>query len=53
VGTEDPFRIADTELAQRLQGARFRLWRGGDEISWLDDHAAEILRFYTNALSDS
>jgi S-formylglutathione hydrolase FrmB len=51
VGTEDPFRRADTELAQRLRGARFRLWRGGHEISWFDDHADEILRFYANALA--
>lgn len=51
VGTEDPFRSADTELAQLLPGARFRLWRGDHEISWFDDHAAEILRFYADALA--
>jgi S-formylglutathione hydrolase FrmB len=50
VGTEDPFRSADTELAGLLPQARFRLWRGGHEISYFDDHATEILRFYANAL---
>jgi S-formylglutathione hydrolase FrmB len=52
VGTDDPFRSADTELARLLPQARFHLWRGGHEISWLDDHAVEILRFYANALRD-
>jgi S-formylglutathione hydrolase FrmB len=50
VGTEDPFRSADTELARLLPGARFRLWRGGHKISWFDDHAGEILGFYAEAL---
>jgi poly(3-hydroxybutyrate) depolymerase len=50
VGTEDPFRSADRELAGLLPGARFRLWHGGHEISYFDDHALEILRFYANAL---
>jgi hypothetical protein len=52
VGTEDPFRSADNELAGLLPQARFQLWRGGHEISWFDDHATEILRFYANALRD-
>jgi S-formylglutathione hydrolase FrmB len=52
VGTEDPFRSADTELARLLPQARFRLWRGGHEIAYVDDHAVEILRFYANALRD-
>ena len=52
VGTEDPFRSADTELARFLPQARFRLWRGGHEISWFDDHAVEIIRFYADALRD-
>jgi S-formylglutathione hydrolase FrmB len=50
VGTEDPFRSADTELARLLPQSRFHLWRGGHEISHFDDHAVEILRFYANAL---
>src|SRR5262245_30348916 len=52
VGTEDPFRNADTELARLLPRARFRLWRGGHEFKYFDDHAVEILRFYSNALRD-
>jgi S-formylglutathione hydrolase FrmB len=51
VGTDDPFRNADTELARLLPGARFRLWQGGHKISYFDGHADEILRFYANALS--
>jgi S-formylglutathione hydrolase FrmB len=52
VGTADPFRSADTELARLLPQARFHLWRGGHELSWFDDHATEIFRFYVNALRD-
>jgi hypothetical protein len=50
VGTEDPFRSADTELAALLPKARFRVWRGGHDVSYLDGHAAEILDFYATAL---
>jgi|SRR5262245_1802857 len=50
VGTDDPFRSADTELAGLLPQARFRLWHGGHELDYFDDHAVEILRFYANAL---
>ena len=50
VGTDDPFMRADTELAGLLPGRRFRLWHGGHEITYFDDHAVEILRFYANAL---
>jgi S-formylglutathione hydrolase FrmB len=52
VGTEDPFRSADTELAGLLPQPRFRLWRGGHELKYFDDHATEILRFYASALRD-
>lgn len=52
VGTSDPFRSADTELAQLVRGARFRLWRGGHAIAWFDEHAGEILGFYAQALED-
>jgi enterochelin esterase-like enzyme len=51
VGTEDPFRSADTQLAGLLPQARFHLWSGGHEISYFDDHASEILAFYANALA--
>ena len=52
VGTSDPFRSADTELARLLPNERFRVWRGGHDMSWFDDHAGEILAFYANALED-
>jgi S-formylglutathione hydrolase FrmB len=52
VGTEDPFRSADTELAELLPNPRFRLWRGGHDISYFDDHAQEILGFYAAALEN-
>jgi hypothetical protein len=52
IGTDDPFRSADTELARLLPQARFRLWRGGHELKYFDDHATEILRFYAKALRD-
>jgi S-formylglutathione hydrolase FrmB len=51
VGTSDPFRSADSELARRLPGARFHLWRGGHEFSYFERHAAEILGFYADALA--
>lgn len=52
VGTEDPFRSADTELAGLLPKPRFRVWRGGHDVSYFDDHADEILAFYAAALED-
>lgn len=52
VGTEDPFRSADTELAGLLPKRHFRVWRGGHDVSYFDDHADEILAFYAAALED-
>jgi len=52
VGTGDPFRSADTDLAQRLPGARFHLWHGGHDSSYFEDHASQILEFYAAALAD-
>jgi S-formylglutathione hydrolase FrmB len=52
VGEEDPFRSADTELAHRLSGARFRLWRGGHDFSYFEHHASAILGFYAAALAN-
>jgi S-formylglutathione hydrolase FrmB len=52
VGTSDPFRNAGTELAGLLPNVRFRLWRGGHDLAWFDDHAEEILSFYADALED-
>ncbi len=51
VGTEDPFRSADTELAHLLPGVRFHLWRGEHNISYFENHASKILGFYADALA--
>jgi poly(3-hydroxybutyrate) depolymerase len=52
VGTEDRFRSADEELARRLSGARFVLWKGGHDISHLEDEAPRVMKFYADALAD-
>ncbi len=39
-------------LVELLPNPRFRLWRGGHDISYVDGHADEILAFYTAALED-
>ena len=51
VGTGDPFRSADTELARRLSRVRFHLWHGGHDSSYFEGHASEILGFYASALA--
>ena len=50
VGTEDPFRHADEELARRLAGERFVLWKGDHDISHLEDDAPRVMKFYADAL---
>jgi hypothetical protein len=50
VGTEDPFRSADEELARQLAGEHFVLWKGDHDISHLEDDAPRVMRFYANAL---
>lgn len=52
VGTNDPFRSADEELARRLPDARFHLWNGEHDFSYFESHTAQILRFYADALAD-
>ncbi len=55
VGTDDPFRSADTRLAEELRagGARvtFHVWPGGHEATYWDSHMASYLRFYADACS--
>jgi poly(3-hydroxybutyrate) depolymerase len=51
VGTEDPFRSADEELARRLSGERFVLWRGDHDFSHLERDAPRVLKFYADALA--
>ena len=52
VGTRDPFRAADTDLA-RLLGPRasFHVWPGGHDTSYWDHHMPTYLAFYARALS--
>ena len=52
VGTEDPFRRADEELARRLSGERFVLWKGDHDFSHFEDDAPRVMRFYADALAD-
>jgi hypothetical protein len=52
VGTEDPFRSADEELARRLSGERFVLWKGDHDFSHFERDAPRVMRFYADALAD-
>jgi S-formylglutathione hydrolase FrmB len=51
VGTDDPFRSADTELARVLRAhgtrVRFHVWPGGHDGSYWNAHIRRYLRFYT------
>jgi S-formylglutathione hydrolase FrmB len=51
VGTEDPFRSADEELARRLSGERFELWKGDHDFSHFERDAPRVMRFYADALA--
>ena len=54
-GTLDPFRAADTTLADELRAAgqavQFHIWPGSHEISYWDSHWGDYLRFYAAALA--
>jgi enterochelin esterase-like enzyme len=54
VGSEDPFRAADTRLADDLQRegqrVRFHVWPGGHDGSYWSAHWNSYLRFYAGAL---
>jgi S-formylglutathione hydrolase FrmB len=50
IGTEDPFRSANEELARRLAGERFHLWRGDHDFSHFERDASKVMRFYADAL---
>ena len=41
IGTDDPFRSANEELARRLAGERFRLWRGDHDVLTLRARRSE------------
>jgi S-formylglutathione hydrolase FrmB len=55
VGTEDPFRAADTRLADELrrdgQRLQFHVWPGGHDGSYWSAHWDSYLRFYAGALA--
>jgi enterochelin esterase-like enzyme len=55
VGTGDPFRGADTELASdlRMHGrpVSFHVWPGAHEASYWDSHWSSYLGFYAGALA--
>jgi S-formylglutathione hydrolase FrmB len=50
IGTEDPFRSANEELARRLAGESFHLWRGDHDFSHFERDAPKVMRFYADAL---
>jgi S-formylglutathione hydrolase FrmB len=50
IGTEDPFRSANEELARRLSGESFHLWRGDHDFSHFEDDAPRVMKFYADAL---
>jgi enterochelin esterase-like enzyme len=55
VGSHDPFRSADTELADLLRtdhrSVQFHVWPGGHEPAYWDAHWSSYLTFYARALA--
>jgi S-formylglutathione hydrolase FrmB len=56
VGTQDPFRSADTTLVQELRAdghaVQFHVWPGAHDLSYWDSHWSSYLQFYATALAD-
>jgi S-formylglutathione hydrolase FrmB len=56
VGSNDPFRVADTTLARAIKAhggsVEFHVWPGGHDQSYWESHWNDYLRFYANALAD-
>jgi enterochelin esterase-like enzyme len=56
VGTDDPFRRTDTELAKVLRArgtaVDLHVWDGGHNTKYWNGHMAAYLRFYAEALAD-
>ncbi len=56
VGSQDPFRSADTELAELLKAdglsIQLHVWPGGHERAYWDAHWGSYLRFYASALAN-
>ena len=55
VGTQDPFRAADTTFADALrhhgQTVDFHVWPGGHDQAYWDSHWSDYLGFYASALA--
>jgi enterochelin esterase-like enzyme len=55
VGSEDPFRDADTTLAQLLRAdgipVQFHVWPGSHEMTYWNSHWNGYLGFYATALA--
>ena len=55
VGTEDPFRAADTRLAEEVRRdggpVQFHVWPGGHDGSYWSAHWGSYLPFYASALA--
>jgi len=56
VGTQDPFRAADTTLAQTLRAhghsVQFHVWPGSHDQSYWQSHWSSYLQFYAGALAN-
>jgi enterochelin esterase-like enzyme len=56
VGSDDPFRAADTTLARELEShhgsVELHVWPGGHDQSYWQSHWDDYLRFYANTLAD-
>jgi enterochelin esterase-like enzyme len=56
VGTQDPFRSADTALARILRShrtrLRFHVWPGGHDSAYWNAHMGMYLRFYADACAN-
>ena len=57
VGTDDPFRSADTTLARQLRKhgthVRFHVWPGGHDGAYWNAHIGRYLRFYASTCRSS
>jgi enterochelin esterase-like enzyme len=55
VGSDDPFRSADTTLARTLRAdghpVQFHIWPGGHDQGYWQSHWDSYLRFYAAALA--
>jgi len=56
VGTDDPFRAADTTLAEELRAdghpVQFHVWPGSHDQSYWQSHWDSYLQFYATALAN-